>query len=266
MKKIAVSFNVVLLIVLLLFGCGSNLASSSTGSISAGSISTGSNLQPRLVTVTGDAEVRVIPDEVVITLGMETQDEDLGAAKSRNDEVIQQVFALSQDLGIDANHIQTDFIDIEPMYNYTASGGRRLEGYRVRQTIVVILGDLSQFEDFLSGALERGVNYVHDVEFRTTELRRYRDQARALAIQAAQEKAGALAGELNQAIGEPVMIQEERGDWWSWYGYGWGSRGNSGVAQNMVVEVGSSSLGVESGIAPGQITVRAQVTASFALK
>lgn len=256
MKKIASGVGAVLIAVLLLSSCGGSSTSPGTGTIS----------EPRVITVTGDAEVRVIPDEVVITLGVETEDADLGVAKDWNDEIVQQVLELSQDFGIDPSHVQTDYIDIEPRYDYTSSGSRRFEGYRVRKTIVVILQDLSQFEDFVSGALERGVNYVHDVEFRTTELRQYRDQARALAIQAAQEKAEALAGELDQSIGEPMLIREEQSGWWSWYGYGWGRRGSSGVAQNVVVEVGSSSLETGSAIAPGQITVRAQVAVSFELR
>lgn len=36
---------------------------------------------PGTVTVTGDAEVRVVPDEVVLVLGVETWDKNLGKAK-----------------------------------------------------------------------------------------------------------------------------------------------------------------------------------------
>ncbi len=222
--------------------------------------------EPRVVTVTGDAEVRAPPDEVVLTLGVETQDRDLGVAKSQNDEIVQQVLGLSKRYGIEPRHVRTDYISIDPEYDYSGNMAKRLEGYWVRKTVVVILKDFEQFEDLLSDALEVGVNHVHDVEFRTTELRQYRDQARALAIQAAREKAQALAGELEQKIGEPVMIREEQSRWWSWYGWGWSSRWSGGMAQNVVVETGSSSLEARSTIAPGQITVRAQVTVSFELR
>ena len=36
---------------------------------------------PGLITVTGDADVRVAPDEVILTLGVETWDKNLSAAK-----------------------------------------------------------------------------------------------------------------------------------------------------------------------------------------
>jgi len=264
MKNLTLRISFVLIILLLLPACeGTPVSLNSLGTISANSENAS---VPRVVTVTGDAEIKVIPDEVVITLGVETKDEDLNVAKSDNDEIVQQVLKLSQDLGIDANHVQTDFIDIEPVYDFMNTGNRRFEGYRVFKTIVITLDDISQFEDYLSGVLEKGVNYVHDIEFRTTDLRQHRDQARALAIQAAQEKAKALANELDQNVGEPVLIREEQSGWRSWYGYGWGRRGNMDLPQNVVVEVGSGSLDTESGIAPGQISINAKVTVSFELK
>jgi hypothetical protein len=45
----------------------------------------------------------------------------------------------------------------------------------------------------LTAALTGGANEVVDVQFKTTQLRQYRDQARELAVKAAQEKARDLA-------------------------------------------------------------------------
>lgn len=221
--------------------------------------------EPRLITVTGDAEVRIVPDEVIITLGVETWNEDLSLAKRQNDERVGQVLALAKEYGIQSHHIQTDHISIEPRYhdNYEKRG---FIGFFVRKTIVITLRDISKFEDLLTGVLENGVTHVHGIQFRTTELRKYRDEARALAIRAAREKAVALAGELGQEIGEPHMIREDHVGWWSWYNSWWGLRWGRGVAQNVIQEVGGSALGAEGSIALGQITVNARVTVSFELQ
>lgn len=90
-------------------------------------------------------------------------------------------------------------------------------GYFVRKTVVVTLSDLALFESLLSQSLEAGATHVHGVEFRTTELRRYRDQARALAVNAAREKAEALCAELGKQVGEPKDIREQYSRWWSPY-------------------------------------------------
>jgi uncharacterized protein len=224
-----------------------------------------SSQEPRRVTVTGEAEVRVVPDEVILTLGVETWDKNLNLAKSRNDEIVKRVIALAGNYGIEPEHVQTDYFGVEPRYRDGYYEERDFIGYFVHKTIVITLHDLSRFEDLLSEALQAGVNYVHGIDFRTTELRQHRDQARALAIQAAKEKAVALSGELGQNVGDPLTIQEEQSGWWSSYGAWWGSRWGGGMTQNVIQEVGGASALADSSVAPGQIEITARVTVSFEL-
>lgn len=232
--------------------------------ISLPAFAAGTAAETRLITVTGDAEVRVAPDEVIVTLGVETWNKDLGVAKSENDERVQRVLGVARKFKIEEKHVQTDHISIEPRYTDHWEN-KSLIGYFARKTIVFTLRDTSRFEELLSGSLEAGANYVHGIQFRTTELRKHRDQARALAIKAASEKAEALAGELGQKVGKPHMIREDRGGWWSWYNSWWGSRWGGGMAQNVVQDAGSFSR-AESTIALGQINVTARVTVSFELE
>jgi uncharacterized protein YggE len=220
--------------------------------------------EPRLITVNGTAEVRVVPDEVLITLGVETWDEDLDRAKRENDRRVRQIVALAKSHGVGEQHIQTDHISIEPRYRDSYEK-RDFIGYFVRKTIVITLRDLSRFEDLLASVLQGGVTHVHGIQFRTTELRKYRDEARALAIQAAREKAVALAGELGQEIGQPRTIHEDQASWWSWYNSWWGARWGGGMTQNVIQEAGGVAMGEDGALAPGQITVNARVTASFEL-
>ncbi|MBN1220437.1 MAG: SIMPL domain-containing protein [Anaerolineae bacterium] len=221
---------------------------------------------PGVITVTGDAEVRVVPDEVILTLGVETWDKNLNTAKRQNDDRVKAVIALARGYGVEPRYIQTDHISIEPRYEDYYER-ERLIGYFVRKTIVITLKDLTKFEDLLTGTLEAGANFVHGIQFRTTELRQHRDQARALAIKAAQEKATALAGELGQHVGKPRNIHEEQNSWWSWYNSWWGSRWHgAAMAQNVIQEVGPDPAVFDDGLAPGQITVNARVSVTFELE
>ena len=161
----------------------------------------------RLITVTGDAEVRVVPDEVILTLGVETWNKQLSIAKKENDQRTQKIIKIAKEHKIEEKHIQTDFLSIDPRYEDSYEH-KKFIGYFVRKSIVITVRDISKFESILSDMLEKGANYVHGVQFRTTELRRHRDQARSLAIKAAREKAIALAKELRQRVGEPYKIQE----------------------------------------------------------
>jgi hypothetical protein len=220
--------------------------------------------EPRLVTVTGDADVRVVPDEVILTLGVETWDENLDVAKQENDARVERLLALAARSGIQSQHVQTDHLSIEPRYTdeYVK---RDFIGFFVRKTVVITLRDMAAFEDVLSGALQGGATHVHGIEFHTTELRKYRDEARSLAIQAAREKAEALAAELGQTVGQPHAIHEDQGSWWSSYNWWWGARWGGGMAQNVIQESGGGAP-EDGSLAPGQIKVNARVTVSFEME
>jgi len=221
--------------------------------------------EPRRITVSGEAEVRVVPDEVILTLGVETEHVDLEIAKAENDQRVARILALADEHGIEAKHVQTDHISIEPRYKETYEK-RGFIGYFVRKTIVITLREIDDFEDLLTDVLTTGATHVHGIQFRTTALRQHKDQARALAVEAAQEKATAMAGALGQQIGEPTSIQEDQTGWWSWYGGWWGARWGGGMTQNVIQDAGGDPTMTDGTLAPGQIAVQARVTVSFALK
>lgn len=207
--------------------------------------------EQRLITVTGEAEVRVVPDEAILTLGVETWDKDLGIAKKQNEERVKKVLALARKYMIESKYVQTDQIRIEPRYK---DGYKREDfiGFFVRTNIVFTMKDISKFEDVLRSALEVGANYVYDVQFRTTKLREYREQARALALKDAKEKSKDMARELGQKVGKPYSIVEEQYE--------------KGMTPNVIQDTGGSPLRTNTSIAVGQISVSARVRVSFELR
>jgi hypothetical protein len=161
--------------------------------------------------------------------------------------------------------VQTDFISIEPWEHELRDEQRTLRvEYRVRKNIAVTLNDIAKFEDLLTRALEGGVNHVHGIQFRTTELRKHRDHAREMAIQAAKEKALLLAGKLGRQVGPAVRVSEYSGGWYSPYSW-WGQSYGSNAMSQVSSQSGEASS-AEGTIALGQITVTANVSVSFALQ
>ena len=230
--------------------------------------SANSTREPRTINVTGSADVMVVPDEVVFSVGVETSDIVLTKAKNDNDAVIKRVLAQAQSLGVEQKYVQTDYISIEPRYEdaYVREGDKKLElvAYVVRKNIALTLKDVSRFEELYSAILESGVNHVYGIEFRTTELRKYRDQGRALAIQAAREKAEALAKEMGQTVGAPLSISENSS--WGYRSYSWWGA-SSAMSQNVIQN--APSQGASDGgstLALGQIAINASVSVTFELK
>jgi uncharacterized protein YggE len=220
----------------------------------------------RTISVSGSAEVRVTPDEVVLTLGIETNDMNLTVAKEENDRRVKKVLAVARTAGVEDKYLQTDFLDIEPRYD-RVNNKQTFLGYWVQKTLSITLRDLGKFDGLLSDAITAGANYVHGIEFRTTQLRKYRDQARAQAIRAAREKAVALTQELGVKLGAAQNISEQPTHWWSSYSRydRWrGGRGSFAV-QNVMQSAGEGAA-VEGTLAPGQILVTAQVSVAFAIE
>jgi uncharacterized protein len=224
--------------------------------------------QPRLITVSGDAEVKVAPDEVELKLGVETWNPSIEAARSQNDKIVSQVLALAPKYKIESKHVQTDYISIEPTYKPRSynEGNVVVSGYFVRKNISFVLKDPSKFESLLRDSLDAGANYVHGIEFRTTNLRKYRDEARALAVKAAQEKAIDMAKVLGAKPGKPYSISENGIWWYSPYNSWWGRWSNGAMAQNAVQNYAGGQASPESSMALGQISVNARVSVSFDLE
>jgi uncharacterized protein len=214
-----------------------------------------STANPPLITVSGEASVKVTPDEVVFRLVVENVDKDLVAAKKLNDERVKGVLALARDYQIAPQDIRTDYISVQPEYKEDKYGRSVSVGYQVSKTVAFVLKDFSRFDSLLSDVVKLGVTRVSDVAFRTSQLRKHKDQARALAVKAAREKALAMAQEIDQTIGKAFSIQEE------------GSIDNRyQVQRNATMEISGSYSDLESSIAPGQISVTARVVVSFELK
>jgi uncharacterized protein YggE len=220
----------------------------------------------RTIAVSGEAELRVPPDEVVLTLGVETFDASLQAAKNDNDARVAAVIRAARARGVPEQRVKTDYFVAQPRYDDRTHGEVRVVGFIVRKSIVITLRDMAAFEPLLADALGAGATHIHGIDFRVTRLRAYRDSARTLAVDAAREKAQALAGRLGQRLGEPISINEGANGWYSGYGQEWGSRG-SGMTQNVVQNVsgGGETASVEGPTTPGQVAVRATISVVFEL-
>lgn len=223
-----------------------------------------SAIDPPLITVSGQAEVRVPPDEVVFTLGVESVDKDMLAAKKRTDDSVKEVLSIARRNNVKAEDVQTSHISIQPKYStddltyeQRRAVKRELVGYQVSKTVAVVLRDISRFDSLLTDVLKAGVTSLSNVEFRDSQLRKHRDQARAMAMRAAQEKANLMAHEIGQSIGPAYSITEGGGANYS----------RSNVTQNTTTTISGdlSESESDSAIAPGSISITAQVTVRFRL-
>ena len=216
--------------------------------------------QAQDLSVTGDAEIQVTPDRVRLALGVETRDKLLAQARLRNDSGVKAVLAAVRAIGVDSGDIQTDFMKVD--MRYQNGDGTAVDYYIVEKTIAVTLKNVARFEDLLNAVLDAGANHIYDVDFTTTELRKHRDEARALAAKAALEKARDLAITAGMSLIEkPAGISTSSYGGGSWYGR---FRNGAFVSQNVYQNAsGSTTTG---SIALGKISVTASVSMTFHLQ
>ena len=219
----------------------------------------------RTVHVSGTAVINVAPDRALIQLGVQSNGVSPAEVQRQNASAISQVKASLQALGVAASDISSDNYIIEPIYEDYDS--LFIKGYRINNVLAVTLREVGKVGDVLAAAFGAGANQVVNVDFYTSKLRSYRDQARALAMEAAAQKAQALAEAVGSKRGCVLSIAENS---WSHYS-GWGSgRSRSQWTQNVVQNApttgGEGELADEGPVSAGHISVQAEVDVSFSLE
>ncbi len=220
----------------------------------------------RTVQVSGAAVINVTPDRALIQLGVQSNGSTPDSTQLANVQEIQRVITAVRTVGVDAKDIATDYYIVYPVYDDYSS--LVIKGYRIDNTVSITLRDVNLADDVILAALRVGANEVQDVQFYTSELRKYRDQARSLAMQAASEKAAALAETAGARTGCLVSVNESSS--YQYFGSWRGGRATALWAQNTIQNVASPQgepfLGEDSPITLGQIAIRAEVTASYSLQ
>lgn len=219
----------------------------------------------RTISVSGTAVVNVTPDRALIQLGVQSNGRSPGLTEAANSATIYRVIQAVKKIGLEEKDIVTDRYVIDPIYRDYDS--LTIEGYRIYNMVAITLRDVDRVNEVIIAALNAGANQVINVEFYLSDLRKYRDQARELAMIAAGEKASDLAEAAGAETGCVLSISENT---WSYFSGGWWGQSRDLWTQNTVQNIPSgNSSGDSSEFGPvnlGQISVRAEVSASYSLK
>ncbi|MCU0240552.1 MAG: SIMPL domain-containing protein [Pyrinomonadaceae bacterium] len=227
------------------------------------------------IAVTGNAEVLVEPDEALISLDVTKLDKVLDVAKKQNDETTAKILEVTRKFNIPAQNVNIRNISVEiknkvirdpkkPVYDEDGdlTGEKIFIGYEVSKTIRIKYLELKRFEELFSELLKTGVTEVNNVNFETSKLRQYKDQARDMAIKAAKEKATAMAASIGQTIGKAIKITEGTISNTSLNYGNFSANSTANVFKPSAIETVSTNIGSFS---PGTITVSASATVIFIL-
>src|SRR5581483_1879259 len=132
--------------------------------------------------------------------------------------------------------------------------------YRVGNKVTVVVKDLKVVPALLADAIDSGANGIDGVDFQVENPRKYKDEARKLALIAAREKADAMASEMHSRVGKVLSIKETGSRITGLLDRGYYS-GQNAVYQS----VSGPEEEDGAGLAAGQLKINSTVSVTFEL-
>ncbi|MEA3322713.1 MAG: SIMPL domain-containing protein [Patescibacteria group bacterium] len=155
------------------------------------------------IAVDGSAETFVKPDTASVSFSVTkkapTTDVAMDSVNQRMTDLVNQL----KTVGVDEKDIKTTNYSVHPEYSYN-DGKQVFEGYRVSQSITVVIRDLDNVSDVLATVNSAGVDNVSQLTFYVDETDEINEKLREEAIDDAKENAKKLASDLGVTLNEIV--------------------------------------------------------------
>jgi len=186
MKKLNLLFSIMVVAVLLLTGTGA--------------------LAQATLTVQGVGVVRVDADSVSISIGVREVADDVMTAQGAVNERISEVIAALKEMGVPADAISTNGIGIYPNYSYDEV--ETITGYTAYNNIIFTVSDVANAGAYIDAAFAAGANSLDYVDFSAKDTQEAANQALALAVESARERAKVLAEAAGLDLGGILEIRD----------------------------------------------------------
>lgn len=162
-----------------------------------------SKLVPQII-VSGEGKIKVTPDEVLITVGVENSGKDAVEVKKKNDETIDAVIKIIKKNGIPLTDFQSQRISLFKNYDFET----KKSNYMSNQSLVIHLKNLGKYESLMVDLVNSGVNQIQGVVFKTSKLDQYETEARKKAVLQAKKKAEDYVVALDKKVGKAILISD----------------------------------------------------------
>lgn len=247
MKNKTLFFISILVIASLLSACGPSQAQNP-------------NQQYRSLFINGNGKAEVIPDIAYVNIGVHTEAETAVTAVSMNNSKSQKVLDALVELGVLAKDLRTSNFSITTLQKTDPETGQLVGTvYAVDNNVIVTVRDLPKLGDLLDKSIQAGANNINNVTFDLSDNSESLKTARTKALEDAVKQANDIAEAAGITLGDIQNISYyESLPVFSGIGnyidYGKGG-GGGGMRADFSVPVN-----------PGQVTINATVTITYAIK
>lgn len=167
---------------------------------------------PRLVSVSGQGEVRALPDMAYLTIGVEARRPTLAEARSLVTATVERVLALTRELKIDPKQVDSSGLQVQPEYRWNDKDSQRvLLGYVVSRQVEVELRNLDQLGTLLERSVSAGANQVGNPRLDSSRRAELEREALSRAVADARLDAETLATAAGVRLGPVFSLSSSSG-------------------------------------------------------
>jgi uncharacterized protein YggE len=164
---------------------------------------------PPAISVTGEANLSVPPDQARIDGGVTSDAKTAREASDANNAAMGKVLQALKGAGIEEKDYQTSRLSLQPQYAPNRAGPSPITGYRASTRVTVRIRDVTKVANVIDVLVGAGANDIGGINFMVSQASKLLDEAREKAIADARRKAEIYAKAAGVALGEPLSISEE---------------------------------------------------------
>ena len=159
------------------------------------------------ITVSGSGETQVSADTAIISLGVSARDRDVLKAQQSVNEAIAAIRKALIDLGVKEECINTDYVNIYPMYDYS-SEQEQIAAYNANSTLAIKTTDMDSVGSLIDTAFAAGANTLNGISFSASDTEEAKAESLKKAVAEAKAKAEVLAEAAGLKITGIEMISD----------------------------------------------------------
>jgi uncharacterized protein YggE len=203
------------------------------------------------VSVTGEAKIKVVPDQATIRATVETKGNIAKDVKKENDKQIEAVLNMIKKMNLAAVDYRTQRVSLNPIFDYE----KKKTTYNATQSVEILLRDLAKYDELMEGIVDQGINRIDNVTFQSSNVAQYQSEARKMAMKDAKLKAEDYVSVLGQKVGRAMTITDNSQNY-----------PPQPVYARMKTMAMDESITTRETLAKGEITITANVSVSFILE
>lgn len=197
------------LAVAFLLGRGEPVAQAAPATVTA-STADDEAVKPRTLTMRGEGDATVVPDQAAYDVTVKVVRDDLETALGSASTTLDRILGRLEALGIAKSDVETTGLQTSPVYERVRGVPPRLTGYRVTQSVTVLVKRLGRAGKAISTTVDAGGDAVTvgDIQLRVGDPEAGLAKARAEAVKAATAKATQYAEATGQTLGDVETLVE----------------------------------------------------------